>query len=176
MLNIAATIEVTDSADGPVLHIGDGVGTDAGPLERVLAGEAARRPKLASIHLHHLSVLTSQLIGVFINFRAAVARGGGRVRLVGLRPGVREDLLRLRLDNLFQIAEGEVGGLAPAKAVAAKVPSPASLVTQLGSSLRSLRSARLHLTRGLARWRPGSAGGGFAGRIWPATRRTSCEV
>ena len=165
MLDIAATIDVTDSPEGPVLHIGDGVGVDAGPLERVLAGVAATRPQVVSIHLDHLSVLTSQLIRVFVSFHTRVARGGGRVRLVRPHAGVRDDLLRLRLDNLFQIAGSglEVNDRRPAPEEKATQARP--MLTRLRWSPRLLRAARLQVERRLVQWgprlpRPGGAARG----------------
>ncbi len=66
---------------------------------------------LVLLDLSELRFIASVALGVLVGFRRALLRGGGRLKLTGLRPQVLEAFRRTRLDDLFEIRDCSVPGL-----------------------------------------------------------------
>jgi anti-anti-sigma factor len=75
---------------------------EAGTLEAALRPVEARRPPLVTFDLSELHYLSSVLLGMLVAYRHGSVRRGGRVRLLGLQPNVRETIERARLTSLFE--------------------------------------------------------------------------
>lgn len=72
-------------------------------LNRLLA----MRLSVVVLDLAELRYIGSLALGVLVEFRRALLRSGGRLRLRGLRSLVAHIFRRARLDDLFGIREGE---------------------------------------------------------------------
>jgi anti-anti-sigma factor len=99
-------IDITETRQGLIVRIEGEAGylaADAlqGPLTRLLA----RRPHVVVLDLAGLTFLASLVLGALVSFRRALARHGGRVKLAGLQPAVRETFHTAGLLTLFQVSE-----------------------------------------------------------------------
>jgi anti-anti-sigma factor len=74
----------------------------ADALARLLLRPIVRRPKLVTLDLSGLKLLSCLAMGTLVTFRRGVVRAGGRVRLAAALQGpVRESLERAGLLTLF---------------------------------------------------------------------------
>jgi anti-anti-sigma factor len=75
---------------------------EAEVLEAALLPVRARRPALVTFDLSELHLISSLALGILVGFRRSAARSGGRVRLTGLRPPIREVIERAGLAMLLE--------------------------------------------------------------------------
>jgi anti-anti-sigma factor len=75
---------------------------EAGNLEAALMRVEARRPSLVTFDLSELHFLSSLVLSMLVAYRRGSVRRGGRVRLLGLQPSVRETIEQARLASLFE--------------------------------------------------------------------------
>jgi anti-anti-sigma factor len=75
---------------------------EAGSLEAALLPVEARRPPLVTFDLSELHFLSSLVLGILVAYQRSARRRGGRVRLLGLQPPVRETIDCARLTSLFE--------------------------------------------------------------------------
>jgi anti-anti-sigma factor len=88
--------------------------TALGPLDCLLARALARRPQFVVLDGSELTLLSSLAMGLLVRFHRDLARWGGRVKLAGIRPAVRESLESVRLANLFEFHATVADALASA--------------------------------------------------------------
>jgi stage II sporulation protein AA (anti-sigma F factor antagonist) len=99
-------IDMTESPQGLIVRIDGEAGylaADAlqGPMTRLLA----RRPHLVVFDLAGLTFVASLVLGALVSFRRALAHHGGKVKLAGLQPAVKETFHTAGLLSLFQVSE-----------------------------------------------------------------------
>jgi anti-anti-sigma factor len=99
-------IDITETRQGVLVRVEGEAGYHAagalqGPLTRLLA----KRPPLVVFDLAELTFVASLVLGALVNFRRALARHGGQVKLAALQPAVRETFETAGLLALFDASE-----------------------------------------------------------------------
>jgi anti-anti-sigma factor len=96
-------VVVSDLADGVLVRLqGEAGYLEAEVLDAALLPVRARHPALVTFDLSELHLISSLALGILVGFRRSAARTGGRVRLTGLRPTVREVIERAGLTMLLE--------------------------------------------------------------------------
>ena len=75
---------------------------EAEVLDAALLPVRARHPALVTFDLSELHLISSLALGILVGFHRSAARSGGRVRLTGLRPTIREVIERAGLTMLLE--------------------------------------------------------------------------
>jgi anti-anti-sigma factor len=95
-------VEIEKRPQGYVVRLdGDAGILEAETLETELTLLLVHRPELVVFDLSNLGYVSSITLGLLINFRRAVMRHGGKLRLAGVQPLVREIFERTGLTRLF---------------------------------------------------------------------------
>lgn len=101
----ALTAEAIEERDAVLLALkGEAGFRETAVLQAHLTAILARKPLLVVLDLAELRFIASMALGMLVEFRRAVLRFGGRLRLVDLRPHVAEVFRRARLDDLFGLS------------------------------------------------------------------------
>src|SRR5262245_4115406 len=99
-------VTVADVPRGALVCVNGAAGAaDLGPLDFFLTRLLARRPPLVLLDFSELTLLSSLAMGLLVRFRRDLARWGGRVRIAGAQPSVRESLEVARHDSGILTAE-----------------------------------------------------------------------
>ena len=96
-------VVICDSANEVVVRLqGDGGHLQAAELDRALLPLRARRLALVTFDLAELQFISSLVLGILVGFHRSSIRVGGRVRVISLRPNVREVFEKAGLKMLLQ--------------------------------------------------------------------------
>ncbi len=99
-------VEVIDRAGLRVLVLSGSAGLEAqADLDRAANAILAGRPEAVVIDARGLEFLASLAIGSLLRLSKSVRRHGGRVRVGGLRPEVREVFRRTRVDEVLDVED-----------------------------------------------------------------------
>jgi anti-anti-sigma factor len=79
---------------------------ELGRLELELNRLVAMRPKVAVLDLASVASIACLAVGMLVDFRRAIVRAGGSVRLTAVQPAVVEALRRARVEELFAMNLG----------------------------------------------------------------------
>lgn len=97
------TVGIADLHRGFQVCVAGAAGThNLDPLDFALLRMVARRPQLVVLDFSELTFLSSLAMGFLVRLHRDLARWGGRLRLAGTRPEVRESLEAARLADLFE--------------------------------------------------------------------------
>jgi anti-anti-sigma factor len=101
-------VDVSEAPEEMVVRVaGEACVGLAGALARVLLRLLVRRPKLVTLDVSGLKLLSCLAMGALVDFHRGVVRGGGRVRLAATLQGpVRASLERAGLLTLFGLPDG----------------------------------------------------------------------
>jgi anti-anti-sigma factor len=100
-------VEVCELANEVLIRLrGEAGYLEAAILDAALMPVRARRPALVTFDLSELRFLSSLALGLLVGCHRSAARTGGRVRLIGLRPAVREVIERTGLAMLLLEHDG----------------------------------------------------------------------
>ena len=98
-------IEIERRPQGFIVRLdGDAGILEAEDLDFRLMLLVGRRPDLVVFDLSNLGYVSSVTLGLLVSFRRALLKHGGRVRLAGVQPLVREILHRAGLTERFEVA------------------------------------------------------------------------
>jgi anti-sigma B factor antagonist len=80
---------------------------NAGWKDAIAAGA-----KVVVINLTNVSMVDSSGIGAMLRCDAAITKAGGKLKVVGARPNVRNAFKLTRLENIFEFHDTEASALA----------------------------------------------------------------
>jgi anti-anti-sigma factor len=151
------SVSLAEEPWGLLLRVAGAAHTaDLDPLEHGLARVLARRPSLVVVDIAGLTLLSSLAMGLLVGCRRDLVRWGGRVRLAGAAPSLREPLEAARLAELFDFhgtvadavaADAEASVEAPARSVVVVRPRGVSALETDGGLARTLETPAVQAAR-----------------------------